>query len=523
MNPCLETIPRDVLQHIAYLLATASPTEPPRHLLPLLLTSSKIHRALNVHDSPHLYANIFRATFDTDHALHSRLTDSMLADELLVRHRILWRTRRNDLSFEPTLEEVWAAVRMVLEDSGRNDVLLAEAGLSTFIMTYVRHRLARAAADLPSSGYSDTMYMVLWLLSLILTHQDVVNTPEATRDELRKLLRFTSISTLASNPRHLHWEHKNPYETTKPALHIGFDSMDHSHILERTIPIIIIIFALNEAVPIAIPSHIPETRALAIASQRSGPTAEDFRSIADRRTPLFAEIRQAQMSGANPTTYISNPAHWVAYESRLRPILYSSYLSPKYVPGHVYVPGSLAGLWDGCLMVSSEPMPSDPLSPPILGEFRCLKPMQCAITEYLCFSPHLPIPSNYSADFLESAVKSSGFRYEKYSPASNDGNAKRDHSKALDVIFLGKTLHDHEQAWNDFKFVGRVRSDGFIVMYREPKSQADERGLGTWIFEGHLQYGVAFVGQWRSSIPTATSDMRGIFSLRKTDAGWQDC
>jgi len=173
-------------------------------------------------------------------------------------------------------------------------------------------------------------------------------------------------------------------------------------------------------------------------------------------------------------------------------------------------------------MISGGPKPTDPSSPLILGDFKCPKPMQCAVTEYLCFSPHLPLPSEYPIDQLEFAVNSRRFGYEKYHLGS-DGviRAQRNSTEALDIIILGKTLHDHEQAWNGYRFAGRVRSDGFIVMYREPKSPAD-RGLGTWIFEGHLRYGAAFVGQWRSSIPTATCDLRGIFSLRKTDAAWHE-
>ncbi|KAG5733422.1 hypothetical protein E4T56_gene6316, partial [Termitomyces sp. T112] len=153
----------------------------------------------------------------------------------------------------------------------------------------------------------------------------------------------------------------------------------------------------------------------------------------------------------------------------------------------------------------------------MLGKFSCLKPMQCAITEYLCFSPYLPIPSSYSLDLLESAVKSGGFGYAKYAAAADEGiSAGRLPSEVIDVIFLGETLPDHEQAFGGFKFSGRIRADGYMIMCREPKNYADREGLGTWIFEGHLRYGVALVGQWRTSISTATYDLRGIFSLHKT-------
>ncbi|KAG5641364.1 hypothetical protein DXG03_005392 [Asterophora parasitica] len=522
MAASLDAIPHDVLGHIAYLLATASPTGPPRYLLPLLLTSSKIYRALVVHHCPQLYANIFRATFDIDHDLHTHLTDSILANELQLRHRILWRMRRNDLTSEPTIYEAWAALRTVLETSCRNEVLLAQAGLPAFIMTHVQNRLTRAAVDNPGScQYSETMYILLWLLSVTLTHDNIVDTPEATREGLRKLLRFATFSPkmIGDSSQKAHGG-KNVSGTIKPASHVSFADVDHTPLLEKATPIIIITFALNEAVPFKIPPHVPQTRAIAIANQRSGPTVEDFRDIANARTPLFAESRHAKFCSSNPAAYIANPAHREMYNARLRPFLHSTYLGLNYHPGYVYIPGSLAGLWEGSFMISGEPKPANALSPPVLGNFKCLKPMQCAITEYHCFSPHLPISWDHSADFLESVVKSPEFGYEKYIPGLNEGN--RDFTKALDAIILGTTLHDHEQAWNGFRFVGRVRSDGFILMYREPKSQADREGLGTWIFEGHLRYHAAFVGQWRSSMPTSGCDLRGIFSLHKVDAAWSE-
>jgi len=145
--------------------------------------------------------------------------------------------------------------------------------------------------------------------------------------------------------------------------------------------------------------------------------------------------------------------------------------------------------------------------------------MQWAISEYLCFSPCLPIANedvlNLDLDLCRSQA---GFEtcfqalgYEKYSLGSSE---QRDASEALDTLIVGETLQDHEQAWGAFRFVGQILSDGLIVVKREPKN-ADDENLGTWIFEGRLRYGVAFVGHLRSSTPTEDCDIRGIFSLHK--------
>ncbi|KAF9458699.1 hypothetical protein BDZ94DRAFT_1270035 [Collybia nuda] len=158
--------------------------------------------------------------------------------------------------------------------------------------------------------------------------------------------------------------------------------------------------------------------------------------------------------------------------------------------------------------------------------------MQCAISEYMCFSPHLPLPLDDPSDLnfgpvnlLESEdgfeIRSRKFGYEKYSPPSNtSASVQRDPGQALDVVIMGETLHDHEQAWGGFRFMGRIRPDGLISIRREPKN-ADDAHLGIWIFEGRLRYGIALVGQLRSSMPTEDCDtIRGIFSLHRISETW---
>ncbi|KAG5653545.1 hypothetical protein H0H81_012354 [Sphagnurus paluster] len=430
------TIPQDILEHIAWLLATETLTEPPRDLVSFLLTDSRIHGALNVRSCPHLYANIFRSTFDFDHDLHGHLTDSSLAVELYRRYRVLWRTRRQDFSCEPTSDELKAAIRMVLEDAGRNAKHLAASGISTFIMTYVSRVLVRSATT--PADYSVDM---MWLLILTVTHQNIIDTPQVIREELGKSLHFPTSPIQKHDPE--------PDEAFKIPQTVYFPDFDDVALLEKAIPGIILTFALNEATPIAIPPHIPETRAIAIASRRTGPTQEDFRGIAYGRTPLFAEMEGARAAGTNPAAYISVAAHEVAYRDKLRPFLHCGYCGSSPICGYIYVPGSLSGLWDGSFMkarilkqriiqISGVPPPSDSHSPAILGNFNCLKPMQCAITEYMCFSPNLLIPLDASIDFLQSAVKCPRSGYERYRPGPNGTSTQRDPGEALDIIILGK-------------------------------------------------------------------------------------
>jgi hypothetical protein len=171
MASYLETAPRDILHHIAFLLASSSVLEPPHHLLHLLLTSSTIHRSLSVHNCPHLYASIFRTKFDLVAKVHRSLTDSALAAELLLRCRVLRRARCRDLSFQDSRQDLLAALRMLLESEGLNEAQLFAAGFPDFILSFVRLHLSHDS-DHPSSPlHRDTNALAIWLLCFTLSHR----------------------------------------------------------------------------------------------------------------------------------------------------------------------------------------------------------------------------------------------------------------------------------------------------------------------------------------------------------------
>jgi hypothetical protein len=382
----LESIPHDILQHIAFLLAISSIDEGPRNLLYLLLTSSGIYRSLSVHNHPHLYANIFRTTFDVDDRLHSRLTDSTLATELLQRYRILYRSRRQETS-APMPGELWAAFHMVLEDEGRNGQHLAAAGFPKFV-----HSLVDGLRQ-PDEDQMDALS--IWLLCLTLTHgksPHLCRTPALpitlilsarkhhrdVRSHTRTAPPLTSFSNHAfsaypltenfgtsdvhqksassSLPRSPHTlDSVNGSKGGKITPDVPLETLLWSEAVNYSGAVIITTFALNEAVPLAIPPHLPPTRAIALATQRTGPTVEDFRFIASRRTPLFADVRRRFMSGLTPGAYIPGSIHTAMHDSELCRLLHASYGVPDLSAAkHGCIPGSLSGVWEGSFMVTFE-------------------------------------------------------------------------------------------------------------------------------------------------------------------------
>ncbi|KAG2141086.1 hypothetical protein DEU56DRAFT_283244 [Suillus clintonianus] len=93
----------------------------------------------------------------------------------------------------------------------------------------------------------------------------------------------------------------------------------------------------------------------------------------------------------------------------------------------------------------------------------------------------------------------------------------------LDIALVGETDFKHGQAWNHYKFYGRVREwDGLVALVRIPAHpHPAAQGLGVWVFSGYIVGGQNFVGTWRAlgganpGIPTLESS----FAMTRRDEG----
>lgn len=163
-----ETIPSDILQHIAFLAALCSCsdsdsgpsggaqtqcdcTRAPTTLSRLLQTSSVIYRQLSLIAMPALYADLFFAMFDTQALARRyttsaspprvRLTSSALAAEFVNRCRLLRRVRRGDTSPCGLMQNLWTALWMLLESDGANEDHFTAVDFSGFVISLARSYL----------------------------------------------------------------------------------------------------------------------------------------------------------------------------------------------------------------------------------------------------------------------------------------------------------------------------------------------------------------------------------------------
>ncbi|KAJ7234702.1 hypothetical protein C8J57DRAFT_155960 [Mycena rebaudengoi] len=464
MLSLLEQVPGDVLQHIAF-LGAASCAEPPTDLCSLLATSRAIYDTLNIRSSPQLYAAIYEHTYDdsTTRTTNRSLTASSLAHELVQRCRALRRCRHLDVSPLALRQDLWTMLWML--EGKVNTRILSEAGLCRFSLVLAQHYLEDQASALLPNSRDEVKHLILWLLCLTLSREDILSQSPEARNRTHLLLRpfasATSTLALTSSPAGIFRSAPTDNIICRPSrrsapLHVNPDEelMRYSRICRPYPPLvtdsaaaIILTFAFKETEPPQIPPHLPGTRAIAAAMSRSGPTMDDPFFV-QRSVLLFADVRLTM-----PT---STPA-LDPQTSLLLGLPGNLELCPMYP---AYAPGAFTGIWEGSLMVSScVSLDATPSSAP--PDFLCRAPMQCVFSEYFCFSPGAPLDMGDSKNLLPSGklfphsindseetggvVSAESFSYEKLNPGSQYGHEIT--NDALDHILIGKTLEAHDAAW----------------------------------------------------------------------------
>lgn len=167
MSSPLEILPRDILQLIAFLTTSSSVFDPPVEIQRLLLTSSCIYESLHLQTAPHVFAQIFHTKFDTA-ALCRRysgsLTQSLLAEELSNRCRLLLRARRMDFSPVHLTQDLWAALWLIVESDGLNEQQLFNSNFPAFILRLAYNKLQ----DSQTANRRPDQHIIILLMSLAL-------------------------------------------------------------------------------------------------------------------------------------------------------------------------------------------------------------------------------------------------------------------------------------------------------------------------------------------------------------------
>ena len=95
------------------------------------------------------------------------------------------------------------------------------------------------------------------------------------------------------------------------------------------------------------PHHLPENRVIANATQRTGPTKDDYRAMLYYKTPLFADcLASTNGPGFN---FPFDPRRSMNHDLEFGSLLQTS----TCLDAFVYTPGTMTGVWEGIYRVSS--------------------------------------------------------------------------------------------------------------------------------------------------------------------------
>jgi len=165
----MESLPFDLLYHIAYALAMLSPENPMQDLRSLRRASPTFWAMLQDCNATHLYSRIFRSVYDTGARLRRyrhTATNSVLTFELFLRQRTVRRARMSDFSSDFLERDLWTAVQMMMEDDGRNECLLFRVRFAEFVLGIGRSQ-GWFLLDGHVERHSPLQYLVIWLLYLV--------------------------------------------------------------------------------------------------------------------------------------------------------------------------------------------------------------------------------------------------------------------------------------------------------------------------------------------------------------------
>ena len=182
----LDSVPQEVLEHIAFHVAESDFLGPPSTLIPFISLNRNTYAHLSIVSNCHLYARIFAAKFDTAAAIRrlgpEKITPVVLARELQRRSRYLKRLRSHA---EATLDEssdgnalqelLFHVYLMMLENDGKNERQLREYGkIESWLRVYWfdERGSSRASSNILTEKWSPndtTSAISMWLLWFFMT------------------------------------------------------------------------------------------------------------------------------------------------------------------------------------------------------------------------------------------------------------------------------------------------------------------------------------------------------------------
>ncbi|TFK71191.1 hypothetical protein BDN72DRAFT_817787 [Pluteus cervinus] len=546
VTPSLDSIPQEVLEHIAFYTATDNFLGPPAALVPLLSSSRKIHSRLSIAHNHHLYAAIFAYKFDLQPAIRrlgaDRITPGLLAAELKRRCGHLRRIRGyvdalvvgeemkgsrslGDRGRSHMLGDVLLqAYVLILENEGKNEAQLRHyARLGEWLQRYwFDERGASTALACIQEGNwppnDDLNSIAMWLFWFLLKPADYPRGCEM----LGKAASVLKVFALAA--------HK--YELASPSW-VDFipesRPRDPQYITHYEQPCQLFV------PPLATPAILSYLTLISLVADKVGCQTPVAPSTATCRS------KQPQQS-----------REWECEWGRSLSLAQDEY---DRVPSDSFRPGSIQGVWEGMFTyteftIYAALLRGDP--PPTLHRGIVVQHRQTwKLREHHLMSASDSTRSDFGtemgrgADIEAISPLPPGDPLRSYFPT---GTSILEHRNGIEVRRPGtkEVLHyqrapplslawstscgdetnrkyvrdiiitgEGHSAWGQFNLVGRVRPcDGFVSLSKEYV----DGDRGTWLYRGYLVGNANgnLAGRWRDTLsPANMPGYEGCFTMSR--------
>ncbi|KAK0440161.1 hypothetical protein EV421DRAFT_812487 [Armillaria borealis] len=521
MTLCLESIPQEILEHIAFHLGTNIFLGPPSDLASLVVTNRNLESRLSLSKNHTLYAKIFTTKFDISIAKRrlgpDRISPPILAEELQRRCIYLKRLRSHKDATSPPSQEsddqglrelLFHAYLLMLENEGRNERQLREYGhIDLWLHEYWFSDNGRSLAkrsikanEWPSQ--TDHSAVAMWLFWFLLRPEEYTRDVEASWNVLNVLKLFA----LGAHRYHL----------TSPSW-LDFIPPPHPH-------------ESNEIIHY---SEIYRIKAPPLAS----PAILSFLTLVNRMlgSPEFATSIERE-----PPVLLQRSTTGTEWECEWGRCMNLGQPSFDKVLMMSFTPGSIEGVWEGIFTYTEFTAYAALLSgapPPVLQKSLVVKHRQTwKLREHHLLATEPVTDSSVPTSIDDFDPLSPGDPLRSYFPTGTHIKEDRDglevrepggkeplyykracflqpdeQRHVCDIIITG----EGHSAWGQFNLVGRVRPcDGFISFSKDYV----DGDRGKWLYRGYL-IGNAdgnLAGRWRDTLsPVAVPGYEGCFTMSR--------
>ncbi|KAG7443289.1 uncharacterized protein BT62DRAFT_339178 [Guyanagaster necrorhizus] len=520
MTLCLESIPQEILEHIAFHLGTSTFLGPPSDLASLVVTNHNLESRLSVSKNHTLYSKIFTFKFDLSIATRrlgmDRISPPILAEELQRRCVYLKRLRSQvDATFPPALDSddqglrelLFYAYLTMLENEGRNERQLREYGhIDLWLQEYWFSDNGRSSAKRSIKAntwpsQTDHSAVAMWLFWFLLRPEEYTRDGEASWNVLNVLKLFA----LGAHRYHL----------TSPSW-LDFIPPPH-HRESNKIIHYSEIFHLNPP-PLASPAILCF---LTLVNRMLG--SPEFPSTMERAPPVLLQ---------RSTNGMEWECEWGRCINLGQPSFDKIFMTS-------FMPGSIEGVWEGIFTYTEFTAYASLLAgapPPVLQKSLVVKHRQTwklrehhllakelvagclvpkSIDDFDPLSPGDPLRSYFPT---ATRIKEDCNGLEIEEPGGEPLYYKRarllqpdQQRHVCDIIITG----EGHSAWGQFSLVGRVRPcDGFISLSKDYV----DGDRGKWLYRGYLIGNVDgnLAGRWRDTLsPVAVPGYEGCFTMSR--------